>query len=110
MCTWIRPTTIATPAGITTDPKGAMPTPIYTTDTCTKAQAVQMRQLRKLSPQERIRKGSAMSRLAKLQAFAAIRRRHPSLSPAEVQLKYLEIAYGASLADNVRRWQQERQA
>jgi hypothetical protein len=41
-------------------------------------------------------------------AFDAIRRRHPELSRDEVQLRFLELTYGKSLADDVRRWKSER--
>lgn len=85
-----------------------MATPAYTTDTSTEAQAVQLRQFRALLPQERIRKACGMSRRGRLMAFDAIRRRYPLAAPNDVRLKYIELAYGSELADNVRRWQQER--
>lgn len=86
-----------------------MPEPAYTTDTSIEARAVQLECFRALLPQERIRKACAMSRRATLMAFTAIRRRQPTLTPHEVQLKYLEIAYGPALAADVRRWRRERQ-
>ena len=41
-------------------------------------------------------------------AFDAIRRRHPDYSEDEVRLKFIELTYGKSLADEVRDWQAER--
>ena len=51
-----------------------------------------------------------MSRRGKRLAIEAIRRRHPGLGPDETRLKYIELAYGAAIADDVRRWQRERKA
>jgi len=82
--------------------------PAYTTDTSTEALEVQLACLRRMSPQERIRKMCAMSRQVRKMAFDAIRRRHPGLCEREVQLKFIELTYGKSLADNVRRWMQEQ--
>ena len=38
----------------------------------------------------------------------AIRRRHPELGDAEVGLMFIELTYGKSLADDIRRWRAER--
>ncbi len=41
-------------------------------------------------------------------AFDAIRRRHPEFNEEEVRMAFIELTYGKSLADDVRRWKQER--
>jgi hypothetical protein len=82
----------------------------YTTDTSPEARAVQLDCLRKMSPQERIRKTFALSCQVRNMAFAAIRRRHPGLDESEVQLLFIELTYGKPLADDVRRWKTERSA
>jgi len=43
-------------------------------------------------------------------AMEAIRRRHPGLAEDDVQLAYIELAYGGELAAEVRRWRQGRGA
>ena len=82
----------------------------YTTDTSREAFAVQLDCLRKMTPQERIRKTCAMSRQVRKMAFEAIRRRHPEFDDREVQLLFIELTYGKPLASEVRRWQAERPA
>jgi hypothetical protein len=47
-----------------------------------------------------------MSRLIKRMAFDAIRRRHPGFNEDEVQLLFIELTYGTTLADSVRRWKE----
>lgn len=47
-----------------------------------------------------------MSNQVKQMAFAAIRRRHPEFDEDEVRLKFIELTYGKTLADNVREWQE----
>lgn len=85
------------------------PTP-YTTDTSPEARAVQLDCMRKMSPQERIRKTCAMSSRVRKMAFDAIRRRHPELDESEVQLLFIELTYGRLLANEVRCWKAERRA
>jgi hypothetical protein len=84
--------------------------PVYTNDTSHEAEAVQLQCFRTLTPAERIHKACAMSRRNRMMAFEAIRRRHPSLSPRDVQLTYIDLAYGSALAADVRRWLEERGA
>ena len=84
-----------------------MTSPYETSDTSEAALAVQLDCLRKMSPQERLRRALAWSGQLRRMAFAAIRRRHPDLSNAEVQLKFIELTYGKELADEVRSWQHE---
>lgn len=81
-----------------------MSTLTYTTDTSAEALEVQLACLRKMSPQERIRRTCAMSRQIRNMGFANIRRRHPELSEEETQLLFIELSYGKPLADDVRRW------
>lgn len=84
--------------------------PAYTSDTADEAAAIQLQCFRKLTPAERVRKACAMSRRNRLLAMEAIRRRHPGLAKDDVQLVYIELAYGAEIAGKVRRWRQERTA
>ncbi|MEM9656769.1 MAG: hypothetical protein AAF961_00275 [Planctomycetota bacterium] len=81
-----------------------MTSPKYTTDTSPEALEVQLECLRKMSPQERIRKMCALSKQVRKMAFAAIRRRHPDFDEDEVQLKFIELVYGERLAEGVRAW------
>ena len=80
----------------------------YTTDTTSAAFEVQLDCLRRMSPQERIRRTCAVSRRIKQMAFEAIRRRYPDLSEQQVQLKFIELTYGAILAADVCDWMKER--
>lgn len=86
----------------------SMNPPTYTTDTSAEALEVQLDCLRKMSPRERISKMCALSRQVRNMAFSAIRRRHPEFDEEEVQLAFIELTYGKPLADDVRRWKQER--
>ena len=83
------------------------PTP-YTTDTSPEAYAVQLELLRRMSPIQRLRKTFALSRQLKRMSMDAIRRRHPEFDEDAVRLKFIELTYGKALADDVRRWQEER--
>ena len=64
--------------------------------------------LRQMSPGERIRQTLAMSRRLRNMAMDAIRRRHPDWGDAEVGLMFIELNYGKSLADDIRRRRAER--
>ena len=81
----------------------------YTFDTTPEARAVQLNCLRNMSPNERIRRSCAMSQLVRQMAIDAIRRRHPEFDEGQVQLLFIELTYGKSLADDVRNWQANRQ-
>ena len=83
-----------------------MSSTFYTSDTSSEALAVQLECLRKMTPQQRIRKTCEMSRLVKRMGFAAIRRRHPGFNEGEVQLLFIELTYGTTLANEVRRWKE----
>jgi len=78
------------------------------TDTSDEALAVQLDCLRRMTPQERLRRACAWSGQVRRMAFDAIRRRHPDYSEDEVRLKFIELTYGKPLADEVRAWQAER--
>lgn len=81
---------------------------VYTTDTSPEALAVQLDCLRQMTPHERLERACALSGQVRQMAFAAIRRRHPEFDESEVRLKYIELTYGKSLADDVRAWQESR--
>ena len=85
----------------------ALGTEHYTTDTSTDALDVQLGCLRRMSPQQRIRQTSALSRSVKKMAFDAIARRYPDLSDELVQLKFIELTYGEALAAEVCTWMRE---
>ena len=77
-------------------------------DTSDEALAVQLDCLRRMTPQARLRRACAWSGKLRRLAFDAIRRLHPDYSEDEVRLKFIELTYGKSLADEVRDWQAER--
>lgn len=83
-----------------------MDSTVYTMDTSPEARAIQLECLRRMSPHERLEKSCAMSNQVKQMAFAAIRRRHPDFNEDEVRLKFIELTYGKTLADDVREWQE----
>ena len=57
---------------------------------------------------QRLRKTFALSRDLRRMTMEAIRRRYPELDDDAVRVKFIELTYGKDLADDVRRWQQER--
>jgi hypothetical protein len=61
-----------------------------------------------MSPIQRLKRTFALSRQVKQMALNAIRRRHPEFNEDAVRLKFIEVTYGKTLADGVRRWQEER--
>ncbi|MCO6455741.1 MAG: hypothetical protein J5I93_10640 [Pirellulaceae bacterium] len=71
-------------------------------DTSVEARAVQLACLRSMTPRQRIRQTCGLSQQVRRMAFAAIRRRWPDLPEEEVQLRFIELTYGKSLADDVR--------
>lgn len=77
-------------------------------DTLDAAAAVQRSRIRALPRLERLRKACALSNRGRRMALEAIRRRHPHADVAEVRLRYLELAYGRTLAAEVRRWLGDR--
>jgi len=74
------------------------------TDTAPDALEVQLACFRALTPQERLQKMVASSRRGRDLAMAAIHAAEPRLSAQEVRLRYLALAYGQQLADEVREW------
>ncbi len=80
----------------------------YTVDTSKEAREVQLACLRQMSPCERMRQTLAMSRRVRNMAMDAIRRRHPDLDDAEVGLIFIDLTYGKSIADAIRRWRAEQ--
>lgn len=80
----------------------------HANDTSAEARAVQLECLRRMTPQQRLTQTFAMSRQVKQMAFAAIRRRHPEYTEDEVQNRFIELTYGKELADDVRRWKEDR--
>lgn len=78
---------------------------IYTTDTSPEAASVHQELIRRSAPSQRVtqafRLSNQMARLSK----AAIRRRHPDLTEQEVGLHFIELHYGAELANAVRHHQ-----
>jgi len=79
-----------------------------TNDTAAEAEAVQLECIRRMSPLERLRAGCRMSNRGRRLAFDAIRARHPDADETEVRLRFIELAYGADLAADVRRWLRDR--
>jgi hypothetical protein len=80
----------------------------YTTDTSDEAADVQLRLIRAMTPQERLQRALALSGQLRNMAKDAIRRNHPQLDEAQQRLKFIEVVYGASLAEDVRVWLRER--
>ncbi len=77
-------------------------------DTSKAAAAVQRARIGALSQLERLQKGCALSNRGRRMAMDAIRRRYPDADTLEVRLRYLELAYGAAVASDVRRWLGDR--
>lgn len=79
-----------------------------TDDTAAEAAAVQRACLRRMSPLERLHAGCRMSQRGRRLAMEAIRRRHPDADELEIRVRAIELAYGAGLAADVRRWLRTR--
>ncbi len=79
-----------------------------TNDTAAEADAVQLECIRRMSPLARLRAGCRMSSRVRRLAFDAIRARHPDADETEVRLRFIELAHGADLAADVRRWLRDR--
>ena len=74
----------------------------YTTDTSSEAEQVQIALIRKMTPAKRLETALRLSSETMRAAKAAIRRRHPGFSKQEVAIKFIELHYGAELAEGVR--------
>jgi hypothetical protein len=79
-----------------------------TNDTAAEADAVQLACIRRMSPGERLQAGCRMSQRGRRLAFDAIRVRCPNADDMEIRLRFIELAYGADLAADVRRWLLDR--
>ena len=79
----------------------------YTTDTSADAETLQLDLLKQMTPQQRIEKMCGLSHSVRQMTLQAIRRRHPDFNEEDVRLRFIELTYGQSLADDLRRWQQE---
>ena len=62
----------------------------------------------RMSPLELLRAGCRMSNRGRRLAFDAIRARHPDADETEVRVHFIELAYGADLAADVRLWLRDR--
>jgi hypothetical protein len=78
----------------------------HITDTSPEAEAVQLECIRRMTPHERLERSLALSNQLKRMTFDAIWRRHPDFDESEVRLKFIELTYGKTLSDDVRRWQE----
>ena len=85
-----------------------MPPADPTNDTAAEAEAIQLDCIRRMSPLERLRAGCRMSIRGRRLACEAIRARHPQADETEVRVRYIELAYGAELAADVRLWLRDR--
>ena len=99
---------VRSPARLRLPKMASMAKLAYTADTSKDALEVQLACLRRMSSRERIRQTLGMSRRVRDMAMDAIRRRHPDWGDAEVRLMFIELTYGKSLADDIRRWSAER--
>ena len=81
----------------------------YTTDTTDDALAAQLEGFRRMSPTERINKMCKLSASLRRMAMDAIRRRHPDYDQHEIRMKFIELTYGKSLADAVRKQLRDRE-
>ncbi len=78
----------------------------FATDTSQEADEVQLELIRQMSPAERFLKANAMSQRCRQMAMDAIQRLHPNCSEDELRIKFIDLAYGPQLAEQVRQWQQ----
>ena len=76
----------------------------YTTDTSAEAELIQLELLRKMTPGQRLAKAVELSCHTIQLCKTAIRRHHPEISDDELRIKFIEINYGARLAESVRAW------
>ena len=77
-------------------------------DTQPEAEAVQFELLRRMTTAQKFELTCALTDMAIDQSRRAIERRFPDLSPSEVDLKFIELHYGADLAERVSRYRKER--
>lgn len=67
-------------------------------DTSIEAEQFQLTVLRRLGPQKRLETMRKLSRSQKKLAWNALKRAHPNLSERELQIKAVELWYGAEHA------------
>ncbi len=77
-------------------------------DTSAEALAAQLACIRRMRPLERFRAGCALTARGRRLAMEALRRRYPMAGADEIRLRYMGLAYGDELAENVGRWLEER--
>ena len=80
----------------------------YTTDTSAEASEVQIELWKNMTGRQRVQKAMALSSQVRAMAFNAIRRRYPQWDENQVQLKFIELAYGEELAAQFEQWMTER--
>jgi hypothetical protein len=71
-------------------------------DTDPETERVHAEMLRAASPSRRLRPALSLSRTVIGLARDGIARRHPGASPEEIGLRFVELAYGAVLAGELR--------
>jgi hypothetical protein len=71
-------------------------------DTPQKIQDLQIERLRKASVSDRISRAFTLSEAMISLSRQGLKRRHPKLSPGELDLLFIEYCYGTSLAQRVR--------
>lgn len=78
------------------------------TDTHPDAEAVQFELLRRMTTAQKFEVTCALTDMAIDQSRRAIERAHPGITRREVDLKFIELSYGADLAEKVRLYLKER--
>jgi hypothetical protein len=61
-----------------------------------------------MSPRQRLQKTISLSSQLRKMAFAAIQRQHPELNDDELQLRFIQLAFGNELAADFSRWKSEQ--
>jgi hypothetical protein len=77
-------------------------------DTDPAAERVQIELARRATAAEKMSQVRALTDLAARLSRRAIARAHPELSPAEVELKWVEFQYGEPLATALREYKRDR--
>ena len=70
----------------------------YTIDTSAEAEAVRLELNRRMAPSQRVEKSLRLTSQMMRCCKSAIRRRHPEFTKDEVDVKFIELHYGAELA------------
>lgn len=77
-------------------------------DTQPEAERVQIELARRAAPAEKFAQVRSLTDLVVRLSRGAIARAHPGLSPEEVDLKWVELNYGKSLAAELREYRKQR--